>query len=175
VIAVPRPVRMLFASAAATLADTVVLVTLCRFVGLGAGLAAAVGALVGGAVNFVINRTLVFDANGSPWKRQAAHYAVIVVGGGAAVSGVAVAALVAIGLPILVAKAIAVIVVLATWTYPMSARVVFASRSRRGPTPSADESAVEIHTPSALSGTPHRARSRSSPPHKRSPAIIAGA
>src|SRR5205085_9075272 len=107
-IAIPRPVRLLFASATATLADAAVLVALCRLAGVSAGIAAAIGSLVGGAVNFVLNRTLVFDAVSSPWHRQAAHYAVIVVGGGAAVSGVAVAAFTAVGLPILVAKAIAV-------------------------------------------------------------------
>jgi putative flippase GtrA len=172
---VPRPVRVLFASSAATLADTAVLLALCRFVGLGAGAAAAIGSIVGGALNFTINRVLVFGARNAPWSRQAVHYAVIVVGGGAAVSGAAVAALVAMGLPILAAKAVAVIVVLATWTYPMSARVVFAPRTARGPGPSVADTADEIQTPSASSGTPHAARSSNAPPHRRSPAITAGA
>jgi putative flippase GtrA len=123
---VPRVLRVLVASGAATAADTAVLLLLCWGVGLSAGLAAGAGSVAGGAVNFAINRTFIFGGGAGDWWTQALRYGVIVVLGGAVISGVAVAALVATGLPLLVAKAAAVVLTLVVWTYPMSARVVFA-------------------------------------------------
>jgi putative flippase GtrA len=70
------------------------------------------GGLVGGAVHFAIGRVWVFRSRDRAWWLQAARYAVVVIGGGAAVSGIAVAALVAAQLPLAVAKAIAVVIVL---------------------------------------------------------------
>lgn len=122
----PRLLRLLIASCVATTADSAVLFVLCWRLGAAPGLAATAGALVGGAVNFAIGRAWVFRARDRAWWRQAARYALIVVGGGAVVSGLAVAALVAVHLPLPLAKAAAVVIVLLAWTYPMSARVVFA-------------------------------------------------
>jgi putative flippase GtrA len=123
---VPRPLRMICSGGAATTVDTAVLVLLCWGAGLPAGLAAALGCLAGGVTNFAITRRAIFGARGRGWLEQAARYALLVVGGGAAVSAFAVAGLVALGLPLLVAKAGAVVIALGVWTYPMSARVVFA-------------------------------------------------
>jgi putative flippase GtrA len=122
----PRPLRLLVASGLATAADTAILVALARGAGLRPGLAAAIGCLAGGLVNFVMTRSWVFTAGDRAWVPQALRYGVIVVGGGAAVSGLAVAALCAAGAPLLIAKAIAVVVTMALWTYPLAARVVFA-------------------------------------------------
>jgi putative flippase GtrA len=122
----PRLLRLAIASGVATAADSAVLLVLCWQLGVAPGLAAAAGSLVGGAVNFALGRSWVFRARDRSWWRQAAHYAVVVVGGGAVVSGLAVAALTAARVPLALAKAIAVGVVLVAWTYPMSARVVFA-------------------------------------------------
>jgi putative flippase GtrA len=125
--------RLMISSGIATAADSAVLLVLCWQLGLPPGPAAVCGCLVGGAVNFAIGRSWVFRARDRAWWRQAARYAVIVVGGGAVVSGLAVAALVAAGLPLPVAKAAAVVIVLLAWTYPMSARVVFAAAQPASP------------------------------------------
>jgi putative flippase GtrA len=127
-ITIPRPVRVLIASGAATTCDTAVLLVLCHVAAWAAGPAAFAGSLAGGVINFVINRTWVFAGGHGGWLGQALRYGVIVVGGGAAVTGGAVAAGVAIGLPVLGAKAVAIGVVLVAWTYPLSARLVFAAR-----------------------------------------------
>jgi putative flippase GtrA len=126
----PRPLRMICAGGAATVVDTGTLLALCWIAGLAAGPAAVLGCAVGGVVNFAINRAWIFGASRG-WARQALRYAVIVVGGGAAVTGLGVAALDAAGAPLLVAKAFATVLTLAVWTYPMSARVVFAPPSRQ--------------------------------------------
>jgi putative flippase GtrA len=87
----------------------------------------------------------VFRARDRAWWRQAARYALIVVGGGAVVSGLVVAALVAAHLPLALAKAAAVVIVLCAWTYPMSARVVFAPTRPASPTgPAASQRALPI-------------------------------
>ncbi|HEX7836015.1 MAG TPA: GtrA family protein [Kofleriaceae bacterium] len=122
----PVVLRLLIASGVATTADAAVLFVLCWQFGVAPGVAAVAGCLVGGAVNFAIGRTWVFCARDRAWWLQAARYALVVVGGGAVVSGIAVAALVAAHLPLPLAKAAAVVIVLLAWTYPMSARVVFA-------------------------------------------------
>ncbi|MBK9034702.1 MAG: GtrA family protein [Myxococcales bacterium] len=134
----PGPLRQLVASGVATCVDTAVLLALVHGAGLVAGVAAALGCLVGGAVNFAITRAWVFAARDRAWVGQALRYGVIVVGGGAVVSGLAVAALGAAGLPLLVGKAIAVVVTMLAWTYPLSARVVFAA----APTPTSAPAAA---------------------------------
>lgn len=159
-ITIPRPVRVLVASGAATATDTAVLVLLCHVVAWAAGPAAIAGSLAGGVINFVINRTWVFGGGGRGWLGQALRYGAIVVGGGAAVTGGAVAAGVAIGLPLLAAKAVAIVVVLVAWTYPLSARVVFAPA---------------IHTPSSASGRPQPAGSSNGPPTARPSAVASAA
>jgi putative flippase GtrA len=122
----PRPLRLLCASGLATGLDTAILVGLSLGAGLAPGFAAALGCLGGGLVNFVLTRAWVFAARDRAWLPQALRYGVVVVGGGAVVSGLAVAALCAAGAPLLAAKVGAVIVTMAAWTYPLSARVVFA-------------------------------------------------
>lgn len=124
-VTVARFARLLAASSAATLADVATLLAVVTLCGLAPGPASVVGCLVGGGVNFAINRAWVFRGRRGPWLLQAMRYGVIVVGGGAVVSGLAVAALTSVGLPLLIAKAGAVVTALVAWTYPMSARVVF--------------------------------------------------
>lgn len=121
----PRPLRVAATGGIATAVDTAVLVALCWGAGVVPGLAALLGCLAGGALNFAINRRWIFRATDRSWIVQALAYGVIVVGGGAIVSGLAVAAGVAVGLPLLAAKVGAAGVSLVAWTYPISARVVF--------------------------------------------------
>lgn len=121
-----RLVRLATSSGVATLADTIVLVVLCRVLGWSPGFAAIAGCLVGGAVNFAIARSWVFGARTGPVLRQAVAYASLVVIGGAILSGVIVGVLAGSGAPLLVAKGGALVIVLAGWNYPISSRLVFA-------------------------------------------------
>lgn len=75
-----------------------------------------------------LNRKFVFGATQDRWWRRALLYATIVVDGGAVVSAIAVATMHALGIPVMLAKLGAIGIVLITWTYPMSARVVFRVR-----------------------------------------------
>ena len=123
-----RLLRVVMAGGIATALDTLVLAALFFAYDVSAGQAALCGSLAGGAVNFVLNRKFVFGATQGDWRRQALLYAVVVVGGGAIVSAVAVAAMHGVGIPVMLAKLGAIGVVLVAWTYPMSARVVFRVR-----------------------------------------------
>jgi putative flippase GtrA len=123
--------RVVTVGGIATATDTVVLAVLYYGYALSAAKAAVVGSLVGGAVNFLLNRSWVFGATAGTWWRQAVLYATIVVGGGAVLGGGVVAGLHAFGIPVLLAKCAAIGLVLVTWTYPMSARVVFRDAARR--------------------------------------------
>lgn len=138
---VMRVLRLGVSSGVATLVDTALLFVLVHAAGVVAGLAAFAGSLAGGAVNFAISRRWVFAASVAGWIGQALRYAAIVVAGGAVVSAAAVAALYAIGLPLLIAKGAAVLITMAAWTYPMASRVVFAPRVRPEPTVPAPMSA----------------------------------
>ena len=115
-----RLVRQLTSSAIATTIDLVLLLALVQVVP--PAIAAAVAAIGGGCANFAIGRIWVFEARGSV-VGQAVGYAVLVVGGGALVSGAIVGGLAAAGIPLVVAKVLAVGVVMLAWTYPVSARI----------------------------------------------------
>lgn len=128
-----RVLRLGISSGAATMVDTALLFVLVHATGFAPGPAALLGSLAGGAVNFAINRRWVFAVGGG-WLGQALRYFAIVVGGGAVVSAAAVAALCALGLPLLIAKGAAVLITMAAWTYPMASRVVFAPGVRSEPT-----------------------------------------
>jgi putative flippase GtrA len=153
-----RFVRMVGCGGAATAVDTALLLALYRSGATSAGIAAVIGCMIGGLVNYLLNRTYVFGDGRSDraWPGEALRYGSIVVGGGAVVSGIVVAAATGAGVPVLVAKLVAIAVTMVAWTYPMSSRVVFAAR----PSP--------IHMPSC-SGIPHAAGSSSNPPTRRPP------
>lgn len=115
--------RVLAASAAASLTDVVMLLTLVALA-VPVAAATAIGCLCGGAVNYVITRRFVFRLRHTGAWRRFAAYMGVVVGAGAAVSSAVVhVGSVALGLPILVAKAIAAALVLAAWNYPIAKRL----------------------------------------------------
>lgn len=130
-----RVLRLLIGSATATSVDAVVLLTLVWVLRVPITIATVLGCLCGGAVNFALTRAWVFGSRDRAWVAQAVRYFVVVVGGGALVSGAAVAALTALGLPLFVAKAGAIATTMVSWTYPMSARVVFAAPATSRPPP----------------------------------------
>lgn len=166
----PR-LRFLAASVCATTTDAIVLFACHHLLAIDAGIATIAGCLAGGLVNFMLGRSWVFADRRASWWRTVASYLIVVVGGAALISGAVVAALAALAIPVVLAKAAAVLLTMLVWTYPMSSRVI----TQRGPAPAAVDSAVEIHTPVASSGTAQLARSSSSPPRNVSPTTVARA
>ena len=130
-----RICRAAVSGAIGTSVDVAVLWLASAVLATAAGTAAVLGCFAGGAVNFAITRTWAFERRGrSEWLRDAAFYAIAIVGGCALWSAAIVHASVTAGIPILVAKAIAIPIVMLGWTYPVCARVVFsADRCRRPP------------------------------------------
>jgi putative flippase GtrA len=117
--------RAIFASAAATSADLVVLLGLAA-AGVMPGPAAALACLVGGVTGFLLARRWVFRAGAGSVLRQAFLYGVLNVAGSAVLTGVAVQlAVVTLGAPLVVAKGATAILVFLAWNYPVSATIVF--------------------------------------------------
>jgi putative flippase GtrA len=115
-------VRQVTSSAIATTLDLLLLIALVHVADLPPAIAATLGAIGGGCANFAIGRIWVFEARGSV-VGQAVGYAVLVVGGGALINGAIVGGLASVGAPLVVAKVLAVGLVMIAWTYPVSARI----------------------------------------------------
>lgn len=121
-----RLARMAVSSTAASAVDLVTLLSLVNLVHLWPGAAGTLGCLAGGTVNFVLNRSWVFRSRGAGWLGQLLRYGLLVVLGGALAAGAVIQlGVAALGLPVLLAKAIAAALVLACWNYPVSAHLVF--------------------------------------------------
>ena len=121
-----RLLRMAASSSAASIVDLLTLLSLVKLCQLWPGPAGAIGCLAGGAVNFALNRRWVFCQRDGRWGRQLLSYVLLVVLGGALGAGALIhLAIALLGLPVLLAKAIAAALVLACWTYPISSRLVF--------------------------------------------------
>lgn len=120
--------RMLATSTASTAVDVVTLLALAGMLAVPAGTAAVLGCLAGGVVSFVLSRHYVFGAAAGCWKKQLLGYGVLVVLGGALLSGAIVRATVLhLGAPVLLAKGVAATVVMVAWNYPLSARLIFST------------------------------------------------
>ncbi|MDQ3336883.1 MAG: GtrA family protein [Myxococcota bacterium] len=117
-----RLVRQVTSSTIATTLDLVLLVALVHVANLPPTIAGTVGAIGGGCANFAIGRIWVFEARGSV-VGQAVGYAVLVVGGGALINGAIVGGLAAAGVPLVIAKVLAVGLVMIAWTYPVCGRI----------------------------------------------------
>jgi putative flippase GtrA len=123
--------RVLASSGAATVTDVVMLLLLTG-IRVPVMLATTLGCLAGGVVNFFVSRRYVFrPARAVEDRRQAAvvgrqlaFYAVVVVGAGAFFSGLLVDAIHSgTGAPLLGAKALAAVLMLLGWNYPVSKRL----------------------------------------------------
>jgi putative flippase GtrA len=121
-----RLARLALSSVAASVVDLGTLLLLLHLFQLWPGVAGGLGCVAGGAVNFTLNRRWVFDARTGGWLTQLLRYGLLVVLGGALIAGAAIQLAVALlGLPVLLAKGIAAVLVLACWNYPVSSRLVF--------------------------------------------------
>jgi putative flippase GtrA len=116
------------ASVLATVFDVATLLVLVQLARVEAGIAAAIGCLVGGSVNFLLSRRWVFAARKQRAAgKQLALYGLLVVAGSAVLAGTLVhVATATLGAPLVVAKGAAAALVFVLWSYPISARVVFA-------------------------------------------------
>jgi len=126
-----RVARLAASSAAASATDVVLLLVACGVLGIPPIIGATLACLAGGAVNFALNRRFVFRRTEVAWWRQWLRYLGLIVLAGAVLSGGLVHAGVQLGLPLLIAKGVAALVVLAGWNYPLSAFWVFGGTSWR--------------------------------------------
>ncbi|WP_181410869.1 GtrA family protein [Nocardioides humi] len=123
------PLLLFVASSLSAFAiDTVALLVLHSL--LGSLLVAVVGArLLSASVNFAVNRRLVFGGAATPWHRAARRYAALAVLLLAA-NYLVLAGLYGLGLPLLAAKLVTEVLLVAT-SYVVQARFVFARRHDR--------------------------------------------
>ena len=119
-----RALPYLAASTAAAAADLSVL-SISRRAGVAVWLAALFGCLAGGVANFAVQRKKVFVRATTGVTTSAIRYALLVVLGGALLTSVLMSLGVSLGLPFLIARGAVGLVVLASWNYPISKRVVF--------------------------------------------------
>jgi putative flippase GtrA len=127
----PSPLKVLkvgLSSVLATAVDIAALVLLVELLGSHVTIAAFLAASVGGATNFLVNKYWAFADRSRMGLRQIASYVVVSL-----VTAVFVAASVHIfavllGVPYLVAKAIAAILAFLLWSYPAQSRLVFRGR-----------------------------------------------
>lgn len=140
-----RKLRFVSASLLSTLADFVVLALMVRLVEMGVLGATLCAATIGATTNYFINRHHVFGATGQRKREQMPRY-FLVAGSTMLFSSFGTAALAEwVGLHYLLARAIAAIVVLVCFHYPL-ARLVF----REKPKPSRDRNAVYTNTGGVL-------------------------
>jgi len=87
--------------------------------------AAFIAAALGGVTNFLINKYWAFDDESPLEIRQVAIYALVSLVTAAFTAAAIHILAVLIGIPYLIAKAIAAALVFILWTYPAQARLVF--------------------------------------------------
>jgi putative flippase GtrA len=124
-----RKLPQMFRSAAAgglgSLCEFALLIPLVELWALPYGIAAALAAGAAAMVAFAGNKWWAFADSRPTDRAQIAGFAVVAVGS-MAINGVAVHVLAAeLGLPYLIAKCVATLIVFATWTYPVQSRLVF--------------------------------------------------
>lgn len=117
--------RVGISGALAAVLDVLVLIGLVELARVHVTAAAFAGAMSGAAFNFAVNKYWAFADDSGIELRQVAGFAIV-----AAVSACFIAAAVhllavMIGLPYLMAKAIAAAAVFLGWSYPVQARFVF--------------------------------------------------
>ena len=109
----------------ATFIDVCSLVVLVELAGVHVTMAAFLAAALGGVTNFLVNKYWAFDDDAPFELRQCTLYALVSLVTAAFVAVSIHILAVMLGLPYLLAKAIAAILVFLVWTYPAQARIVF--------------------------------------------------
>ena len=109
----------------ATTVDVTALVLLVELLRSHVTIAAFLAASLGGVTNFFINKYWAFDDDAPLQMRQIAIYALVSLVTAAFTAAAIHILAVLIGVPYLIAKAIAAALVFLIWTYPAQARLVF--------------------------------------------------
>jgi putative flippase GtrA len=110
---------------AATAVDVLTLVALVEVGASQVTIAAFLAATAGGVTNFVINKYWAFADRSRLGVRQVSSYALVALVTAMFVAASVHVLAVLLGLPYLLAKAIAAILVFVFWSYPAQARIVF--------------------------------------------------
>ena len=120
------------AAAAATTVDILMMVALVRFVHFAPAIATFASAIAGGVVNFTLGRSWAFrDARAGAVGGQAFRYALACLGGAALNASLLALVLRNFAAPYVPARVLVSIVVSLAYTYPIHARFVFRTSSRR--------------------------------------------
>lgn len=109
----------------ATTVDVTALVLLVELLRSHVTIAAFLAASLGGVTNFFINKYWAFDDDAPLQIRQITIYALVSLVTAAFTAAAIHILAVLIGVPYLIAKAIAAALVFLIWTYPAQARLVF--------------------------------------------------
>ncbi len=120
-----RIVRTGVSGLTATALDVGVLAGLVELAGAPVALAAFVGALCGGVVSFLLGKYWAFLSPRPIEPRQILTYAMVSLGTAALMAGAVHVLAITIGMPYLLAKAIAAAAIFLLWSYPAQAKLVF--------------------------------------------------
>jgi putative flippase GtrA len=120
-----RMMRVGVSGMVATAVDVTALVLLVELLRSHVTIAAFLAAALGGVTNFLINKYWAFDDDAPLEIRQIAIYALVSLVTAAFTAAAIHILAVLIGVPYLIAKAIAAALVFLIWTYPAQARLVF--------------------------------------------------
>jgi putative flippase GtrA len=120
-----RIMRVGVSGIVATTVDVTALVLLVELLRSHVTIAAFLAASLGGVTNFFINKYWAFDDDAPLQIRQIAIYALVSLVTAAFTAAAIHILAVLIGVPYLIAKAIAAALVFLIWTYPAQARLVF--------------------------------------------------
>jgi putative flippase GtrA len=117
----------------ATAIDVATLIVLVEIASAHVTVAAFLAATAGGVVNFLLNKYWAFQDRTRIGLRQVSTYALVSLVTAMFVASSIHVLAVLVGLPYLLAKAIAAVLVFLFWSYPAQARIVFpAGASRDG-------------------------------------------
>ena len=120
-----RMMRVGVSGIVATTVDVTALVLLVELLRSHVTIAAFLAAALGGVTNFFINKYWAFDDDAPLQIRQVTIYALVSLVTAAFTAAAIHILAVLIGVPYLIAKAIAAALVFLIWTYPAQAKLVF--------------------------------------------------
>ena len=123
-------VRVGLSGVLATLIDVITLIALVELVGVHVTIAAFVAALNGGVTNFLVNKYWAFNDRSRIAIRQVGSYTAVAVVTALFVAAAVHVFAVVLGLPYLIAKALAAVTVFLAWSYPAQAKLVFPRAAR---------------------------------------------